>query len=317
MIIHLFPIDFKQAFDEGEWRLGVTAFDMKKAGICRGGAVTYISEAVHNDSGKVVPLPNAICIYEEDAGLLWAHQTWEGSVLHTRSQRLVVTSIVNEGSYDYKFSWNFYQDGTIEFTTDLLGAISTQMLAVNVTKPTGFGTIVAPQLSAQYHQHIVALRLDTEIDGNRNTVSTVDVEALPDPTGSERNPYGNGFTLRENILTTAANARTKISPLTGRSWLIKNENRINPITHKPVSWNLVPFVGPPNMLKEDSPMFPRVAYSKYNVWVTRYKEGQIYPAGYYEDGDGLPEWVDQDPDADVTNTDIVLWYVYGKNYIFN
>jgi Cu2+-containing amine oxidase len=30
-------------------------------------------------------------------------------------------------------------------------------------------------VNAQFHQHFFAVRLDTEFDGNQNTVSTVDV----------------------------------------------------------------------------------------------------------------------------------------------
>lgn len=39
----------------------------------------------------------------------------------------------------------------------------------------GFGTTVAPQINAQYHQRFFALRLDAEIDGNQNSVMISDV----------------------------------------------------------------------------------------------------------------------------------------------
>lgn len=241
--------------------------DLDEAGICRGGVVAYLSYQMNNENGESVPLPNVICIYEEDTGLLWAHQTPEGPVVHTRSQRLTVTIFVNEDNYDYKFSWRFYQDASIEFNTELHGVISSQLLAVNATSAGGFGAVVSPQINGQFHQHHITLRLNPAIDGSSNTVSTVDVVPLPDPSDSLKNPYGNGFTTVETVLKTAAEARTNISPMTGRSWLMKNTKNVHPYTRKPVSWKLIPFSGPPVFVRKDSPMHHRCAYTDYNMYI--------------------------------------------------
>lgn len=295
-----------------EFGMGIWAIDLKATNMCGGGGVvSYLSYYLNNEKGEANLLPNVVCIYEEDAGILWAHQTVDGEVFHARSQRLVVTALTNMGNYDYKISWRFYQDANIEFLTDLHGALSSQLLAVDVTNAGGFGIPVNPQINGQFHQHHMAIRLDTEIDGNSNVVSTVDIEPLPQPSGSKENPYGNGFTTRETVLRTPIEARTKISPLTGRSWFIRNPGKVHPYTKKPVSWKLAPFNAPPAFLRKDSPMHHRSAFTDYNVWVTKYKEDQLYPGGFYENGTGLPEWVDEDPNVDITNTDVVLWYIYG------
>lgn len=47
----------------------------------------------------------------------------------------------------------------------------------------GHGTITSPNINSQFHQHFFAVRLDTEIDGNKNTVSTVDI--LPDDSNKD------------------------------------------------------------------------------------------------------------------------------------
>lgn len=72
----------------------------------------------------------------------------------------------------------------------LTGIVSQNMLGLNAT-PGGHGTIVMPNINAQFHQHFFAVRLDTEIDGNRNTVSVVDI--LPDDS--------TNFTINQLIFT--------------------------------------------------------------------------------------------------------------------
>lgn len=199
----------------------------------------------------------------------------------------------------------------IEFSTQLLGVLSITLNAQNESGTGGFGTIVAPQLNGQYHQHNVAVRIDAEIDGNVNTVSTLDVVPLNDPIGSPRNPYGQGFIGQETLLSTPAQAKTCTNATTGRTWLIRNPSNIHPYTKRPVAWKLVPYNSLLPFIRQDSPLHPRSAFADYNMWVTKYKEGQLYPGGFYLNATGLPEWVKEDPHADLTRTDVVLWYVFA------
>lgn len=307
-----------QAFDMQEFGIGYYAINQKDADICRGGIATYIDIHLNDEQGDIISLPAAVCIHEEEAGILWAHMTREGHLVHTRSQRLTVSCMINEGNYDYKFSWRFYQDATIEFNSELHGVVSSQLLAANVTDAGDFANLIHPQISGQYHQHHLAFRLDADIDGNLNTVSTLDVVPIPEPSGSLENPYGNGFTVKEEVLVTPEKARTRISPLTGRTWLIKNPSVEHPFTKKPVGWKLLPYNAPLPFVREDSPMYPKSAVMDYNMWVTEYNDEQLYPNGYYinaTDTKGLPEWIEDDPSTNLTKADVVLWYIYGITHL--
>lgn len=141
-----------QPFDEGEFTVGLGAADLKVAGICRGGIVAYLTVPINDEKGNPVTKPNALCIYEEDDGLLWAHSGRDGRVVHARSQRLTITFLTTLSNYDYKFSWHFHQDATIEFNVELHGIIGSQLLAQNVTDAGGFGVPVFPQINGQFHQ---------------------------------------------------------------------------------------------------------------------------------------------------------------------
>jgi primary-amine oxidase len=68
------------------------------------------------------------------------------------------------GSIEYALYYYFYQDGTIGYSIRLTGVLNTYILAPSESSAP-FGTTVAPQITAHYHQHIFSLRLDPMIDG--------------------------------------------------------------------------------------------------------------------------------------------------------
>ncbi len=66
---------------------------------------------------------------------------------------------------EYAFYYYFYQDGTIGFEIKLTGELSTNMCSPgeDPSKPK-YGTIVAPGVNSQLHQHMFAARLDMSVD---------------------------------------------------------------------------------------------------------------------------------------------------------
>lgn len=63
----------------------------------------------------------------------------------------------------YLFNWYFQQDGTIEYEIKLTGELSTNQLSQGESDPE-FGTLVAPGVNAQHHQHMFCARLDMAVD---------------------------------------------------------------------------------------------------------------------------------------------------------
>ena len=78
------------------------------------GHIHYFDAWHHDWHGKPKPIRNAICMHEEDYGILWKHtDPVRGTVTVRRSRRLVISAISNIGNYVYGFFWYFYQDGSI------------------------------------------------------------------------------------------------------------------------------------------------------------------------------------------------------------
>lgn len=278
-------------------------------------AATFLDVCLHSSDGAPKFTRNAISVREEDAGILWKHvdfRTQLGRV--ARSHVLVVSATYTANNYDYSFSWKFYQDGSIQFEVLLLGILYTTMVSKG-SGGGGYGTLVAPQVSGPFHYHFFTVRLDMEIDGTENSVVTQDVVRVEDKTGSRRNPYGQGFTRRLEVMRTASEGRSKIDPEKGRIWVVTNPNVINSVTGGPVGWKLMPSSVPPFLAKEDSPYRERPGWVEWNLWVSPYREEELYPGGRYLNRSGLPEWLRNDPDAGIENQDVVLWHTFGVCHI--
>ena len=136
------------------------------------GTIRYFDGHLADSQGRVVTIKNAICLHEEDFGMLWKHTDWRtGQSEVRRSRRLAVSMIATVGNYDYGFYWYFYQDGTIQMEVKLTGIMNT--MALKPGESPRYGTEVAPRLMAPNHQHFFNARLDLDVDGEANTAQEV------------------------------------------------------------------------------------------------------------------------------------------------
>ncbi|MBO1269473.1 primary-amine oxidase [Arthrobacter sp. PO-11] len=301
----------KLAFDEGEVGLGLLVTSLTPGCDCLG-ETRYFDGLATDQDGHPILLPNAICMHEEDTGIAWKHLDYQKETGEVRRmRRLVLSSIVNLGNYEYGFFWYLYQDGSIEFEVKLTGVLSTGAYRPG-DKPK-YGTAVAPGVYGPNHQHFFCVRLDTDIDGVQNTVVEVNSEAIP---LGEDNPYGMAWVTRETPLRTERQARRTINPGSARFWRITNPSRLNEMGES-VAYRLQPGANVGLFLHEDSPMLRRAKFASKHLWVTPYDQHERYAAGDYpwqnRGPDGLPRWTEADRNID--NTDIVAWYVVGVHHV--
>jgi primary-amine oxidase len=302
---------WKSAFDAGEWGLGRMANSLTLGCDCLG-EITYLDDVFSDERGKPHTRANAICIHEEDYGMLWKHvDLLSGRTEVRRSRRLVVSSIATVGNYEYGFYWYFYLDGSLQLEVKLTGIMST--MATGDEGPGAHASMVAPGLAAPFHQHLFNVRLDVEVDGPDNSVFEVD--AVPAPAG-QANPWGNAFAPRVTLLESELPARRHVDPSKSRSWKIVNRSQLNGVG-QPTAYKLLPVSTPALLADPDSSVGRRAAFAAHNLWVTPFAEDERRAAGDYPNqhvgGAGLPEWTAQD--RPVVDTDIVLWHSFGVTHI--
>jgi primary-amine oxidase len=299
----------KNAFDVGEHGVGLLANSLEYGCDCVG-EIYYFDAHMTDSRGEVSTIKNAICLHEEDYGMLWKHTDWRReSVEVRRSRRLAISFIATVDNYEYAFFWYFYQDGTIQYEVKLTGIL---LVGALMDYPK-YGTVVAPEVNAINHQHFFSLRLDFDIDGGNNSVYEVNTEA--EPMGAE-NPYGNAFFAQSTLLETEQAAQRIIDPLTARYWKVVNPSVHNRLGQS-VGYKLVPGDNVLPFAHPESPILKRAGFMTKHLWVTPYAADEKYAAGDYPNqhpgGEGLPLWTAAD--RSIANTDIVVWYTFGHHHI--
>ena len=264
---------WRNAFDVGEYGIGIMANSLQLGCDCLG-EIRYFDAELADGNGNPYTVSQAICLHEEDFGLLWKHFDPALETTETRrSRRLVISFVITAGNYEYAIYWYFYQDGTIEFEAKLTGIVLTSALAPGETSD--FGTLVAPQTLAAHHQHFLSVRLDMAVDGLRNTVYEVDTEAMPPGPG---NPFGNAFRPVRRPLRRESEAQRVIDPLRARYWLVANPGRRNGLGQEP-AYKLVPGSNVLAFSHPDAPVTGRAAFATKHLWVTPYQPDELWPAG--------------------------------------
>jgi primary-amine oxidase len=300
---------FQNFFDCGEYLLGGFANSLELGCDCVG-EITYLDATLADNAGGVRVIPQAICIHEEDAGILWKHfDNWNGSSDSRRNRRLVVSFFVTVGNYDYGFYWYFSLDGNIEFEVKATGVVFTSGYP-GAGYP--FASELAPGLGAPYHQHLFSARLDTMIDGAENAVD--ELEAVFVPRGPD-NPTGTGFTQSVTRLRTEKHAQRLADNAKNRAWLVTNPSVRNRLGGA-VGYVLQPEGRPVLLADAESDIHKRATFTTRHLWVTPYEPDELYPAGDFVNmhpgGAGLPAWTAADRNVD--DTDIVIWHTFGLTH---
>jgi primary-amine oxidase len=297
----------RTAFDIGEWGLGFMTTSLELGCDCLG-EIRYLDAVVHDSRGEPRTIPNAICVHEEDSGVLWKHVDERTGAEVRRARRLVVSFHVTVANYEYLVYWRFYQDGNIECEVRATGILVTSGAGLGVT-----GTLVDQGTYAPFHQHFIVARLDLDIDGSDNTVYAVDSEAARVGAGD---PYGLGLRVTSTALRTEADGQQDYDWSRQRAWKIVNDNMPNGLG-TPAGYKLVPSATFPPLLDESSPAFRRAQVIGHTLWVTPYHPDERWPCGDFpnlsEVDTGLPVWTAAN--RPIENTDVVLWYVFGLHHI--
>ena len=299
----------RTAFDIGEWGLGLMTTSLELGCDCLG-EITYLDAVLHDSRGEPHTVKNAICIHEEDDGVLWKHVDDHTGADTRRMRRLVVSFHATVANYEYLVYWRFYQDGNIQCEVRATGLMVTTPFADGAPP---FGTVIDNRTYAPFHQHFIVARLDLDVDGEANTVYAA--EAAPVPTGPD-NPHGLALTQKLTRLRSESEGIQDYDWARQRTWKVLNDNVANGLG-TPVGYKLEASAAIPALIDPNSPVVRRARAIEHTLWVTPYNRDERWPCGEFPnlsvEDSGLPVWTARD--RSIENTDVVLWYVFGINHV--
>lgn len=324
---------WRNALDEGEYGLGQCSNTLVRGSDAPENAVMLEAPGPDDESDKDAGAPSpdrgSIAVYERDAGTLWSHAGGRGSSGVRRARELVIGFVSTIGNYDYGFKWIFHQDGVLEFQVDLTGIVLTKGVAAQscqvcnakpgadgVIEPRGderYGTLVAERIVATNHQHFISLRLDFDVDGEKNSVQELSLRAA---SMEAENPAVNAFVQRRRILRSEGEAARDLDASEHRTWEVLNPAVSNALGHR-TGYTLVPGANATPFAPLDAPQRKHAGFTAHQVWVTREHDAEMYAAGNYPSQstspDGLTEWIlDDEP---IENEDVVVWYTLGVTHV--
>lgn len=303
---------WKHVLDAGEASLGNCVNSLRLGCDCVG-EIRYLDHFAIKPDGSARHVERAICIHEEDYGILWKHHDGLSRITEVRrSRRLVVSSFYTVGNYEYGFYWYLYLDGTIQMEVKLTGIVGVSAIEDGSERPE-FAPLVAPNLTSPIHQHLFCFRLDFEVDGRTNSVCEINTEAMP---VCEENPNGTAFRAISTPLNSELEARRIVDSSTSRCWRVINPNKTNRLG-KPVAYKLMPSSTTTSFAFPVSNVAKRSGFAQFNLWVTPSEEDKLCAAGDYPNlhpgSDGLPKWTEAD--RAITDRDIVVWHTFGSTHL--
>jgi primary-amine oxidase len=296
---------FRNSFDAGELGLGTNAVPLAPGVDCQQNCTLFDADFA-DGSGQPVRIRHAVALYERDGGIVWKHEREA-----RRARDLVLSFVAAVGNYDYGFEWIFHQDGSIDVRVLLTGIMAAKAVADGTHDP--YSHMVGKNLAAPHHQHFFTFRLDMDVDGaEANRV--VELNSAPIPMGKQ-NPYGGAFQMRETPLLTEREAQRNVDLAGSRKWIVTSNAHKNALGH-PTGYallpgeNSVPYAAPESWVRKRAP------FLSAHLWVTPYREGEVYAGGEYPNQsrgtDGLAHWTRDN--RGIGNNDVVLWYTLGVTH---
>lgn len=225
-----------------------------------------------------------------------------------RNRELVVQFIVTLANYEYIFAYRFDQAGGITVEIRATGILS--VVSIDPGKRSDYGNVVSEGVLAQNHQHLFCVRIDPAIDGHENTVYLE--ESHPVRMNQATNPAGNLYEVRNTAVQRSS--WFDAAPELNRVVKMVNPNKINPISGNQMGYKFAPLATQLLLADPESTQARRAQFAQHHVWVTKYRDGELYAGGRYtlqsqSEVDGVSDAVKR---GDlVQNEDIVVWSVFG------
>lgn len=222
------------------------------------------------------------------------------------------------GNYDYFQDFIFQQDGRLRIrliSTGIdatKGVFSASLDDPKAGKETKTGTLIAPHRLGVNHDHFFSYRIDLDIDGEENNFVRQRLVAEPQPKDSPRQGI---WTVERETVPSELAAQTLMKVETPALLTFVSSTERNRMGY-PTAYQLI-FPNTRPLVSMEDPIYRRAGFLRNNLWVTRYKEDELFSAGTAVNqsaaNQGLPVYA-SDNEA-IVGTDLVAWPMIGFHHV--
>ncbi len=313
---------WKNAFDAGEWGLGRMTQPLTLGCDCLGD-ITYLDAVMADEQGDPWVVSNAICLHEEDAGILWKHvDLVSGTSEVRRHRRMVINHVATVGNYEYAFSWPAALRGRPGGARGSAHRHPLDPRRSSDGQDLPHAKLSLAQRGSPRRSTSTCSACGSTSTSTAPTTWSRRSEVVTDRDGAWTNSGATPSTPSRRRSTTRASAAATPStagqPRPGRSPTRLVRNGLG----QPVGYKLVPMMSTPTLLAHpESSVGKRAGFAQHNLWVTRYDPTQRRAAGDFPNqhagGAGLPEFIaaDRALAGDGHGTAVVLWYTFGVTHV--
>lgn len=232
----------------------------------------------------------------------------------TKNVYFTVRSVSTVGNYDYEFSYNFYQDGSIGVEVRASGYIQSAYYANNQD----FGWQIQDALSGSMHDHVLNYKADFDILGVDNSLmlmSQVPVSReFPWSGGKKRNT----MMLERKYVENEDESRLFWGDNGATQFIVVNQDQKNKYGN-PRGYRILPSAGTAHLTVEDSSNLVNAAnWAGYDVQVTQQHNHEGRSSHPYNSQDVHNPPIDFNQyfnSESLVQEDLVFWLNLGMHHV--
>ncbi|RPA74463.1 amine oxidase catalytic domain-containing protein [Ascobolus immersus RN42] len=271
----------------------------------------------HYSFEQTVVHPNALCIFEQDAGMPIYRHTSSINPSHryasaTKNTYLVVRTIATMGNYDYMFDYKFYLDGSMSIEVHASGLI----MSAHAPGNDDYGFEITDNLSGSVHDHILNYKLDFDILGTANSVRTTEFVPANVKYDWADKPRST-MKIKRGWLKTENESQLNWHPNSAQSYTIVNKDKKNALgEHR--GYRFIPR-GVIHSTILDSPNLKKAAeWRHHHFYITKRKETErssANPRNGLDTDNVMQDFSKFFNGESLDQEDVVVWFNLGMHHM--
>ncbi|GMH38438.1 hypothetical protein BSKO_06322 [Bryopsis sp. KO-2023] len=314
--------------------IGLNTFPLRRGVDCPETA-EYVPAVKFHLSGAIVSELDNICIFEEASQTTeWRHthgKGADGDGPHSdavRRSMLVIRTIATIGNYDYIYDIRFKPVASIQVDVTMAGYVESSFYSPSgeTRRDIPFGTRVHKYTFANLHDHLSGWKVDLDILGGKNSIHKKEVkvgtwkEALKDIDPDTTGPDWHEAPILKYIDSQKIQKEFgyKIQNPGNVVWTFNNDFMTNSVG-QPRGYSISHGLTSSQLLPETHPFTKAMAWTKYHLAVTKYKDSEPRShAGLYDMPIPQKPVVNFDDfldDESIVAEDLVGWVMVGLQHV--